>query len=77
MIQNIRRHVIEEVKVVTETFRLVVDILVKLTFISLLLLINVSYLYIRCYLTKDTYDNIYVGREVIVIDRKRKENVRK
>ena len=60
----------------TEYFDMVLSILVKLTPISILLLLRVSYVYIKYYVSRDAYDNIYVTRALKDLDRKRMEVAR-
>lgn len=67
----IRQKVIAEFEHHTRYFEQVVDILKKVFPISVLLLVYVSYLHVKHYMSKDTYDNVYITRNFMNLDKKR------
>lgn len=60
----------------TEYFDAVVSVLVKLTPVSILLLLHASYIYVKRFMSRDAYDNVYVTKALKELDRKRAEVAR-
>ena len=73
VLYEVRKKVDNEFLARTEYFHLVIGILIKLTPIGLLLLVYVAYLHIKHYMSKDTYDNVYVTENFKALDQKRAE----
>lgn len=57
----------------TEYFDIVISVLVKLTPVSILLLLHAAYIYIRRFMSRDAYDNVYVSKALKDLDLKRSE----
>ena len=73
LVYEVRRNVEAEFKSRTANFELVVSILLKIVPIGVLLLVYVAYLHIKHYMSKDTYDNVYITNEFRSLDQKRSE----
>ncbi|ELT92902.1 hypothetical protein CAPTEDRAFT_146494 [Capitella teleta] len=73
VIYEIRRKVQQEFGQRTAYFEEVIALLKKLIPVALILLIYVSYLHIRHYMCRDTYDNVYITAQFRGLDQKRAE----
>lgn len=73
LVYRVRKKVEGEFNERTANFVMVIGILLKLIPIGILLLVYVAYLHVKHYMSKDTYDNIYVTDQFRALDQKRTE----
>ena len=68
-----RHKVNEEFAERTIYFHTVIGILKKIVPIAVLLLVYVAYVHVKNYVSKDTYDNVYITNQFKTLDQKRCE----
>ena len=73
ILYSVRRKVHDEFYGRTAYFHEVLAILMKIVPVAIILLIYVSYLHVKNYVSKDTYDNVYVTPQFKTLDQKRCE----
>lgn len=72
-VYNIRQQILHQFNTHTQHYETVIRVLKRLFPLGILLLVYVSYLHIKYYMSRDTYDNNYVTENLKQLDVKRAE----
>ena len=73
MIYKVRRKVQREFQQRTTNFHFVISIMKKILPIAIIILVVVAYDHVKNYVSKDTYDNVYITPQFKSLDQKRSE----